>query len=260
MFKKLIYIFCIFLVVIKNSDGRVIKIASLEWPPFTCALCPESGITIPIIKSILEENGDTLETQFVPWSRAIKMVNEGKSDLLWPAWASDVFGESLELTVPIFQSPLIVAVRKESKMEVEKIEDLLRYRVGVVQDYGYFPELLKLIKSNPKKFETVTKDVMNVEKLKKKRIDAIIIDQYNLFYLDPKHQLKILPDSLKILPLMLAGKKENVAYFNKLLIRYKEKKSIQEMIELKLKELGHFYIANQRDYFLSQYYNMPSYL
>ncbi|EQC48697.1 ABC transporter, substrate-binding protein, family 3 domain protein, partial [Bacteriovorax sp. BSW11_IV] len=158
MLKNLIYTLCILLAVIQSSYGRVIKIASLEWPPFTCVSCPESGITIPIIKSILEENGDTLVTHFVPWSRAIKMVNEGKSDLLWPAWASDVFGATLELTVPMFQSPLIVAVRKDSNLEIKRIEDLLTIKVGVVQDYGYYPELLKLIKSNSTKFETVTKD------------------------------------------------------------------------------------------------------
>ncbi len=151
----------------------------------------------------------------------------------------------------------MVVARQERGVVVNKLEDLLKYKVGVVQDYGYYEELRIMIKNNPLKFESVTKDELNIEKLKKKRLDAIIIDKNNFDYFNKDNMLVPISGPLKNLPLAVAGNEVNIKYFDNLLKKYLEKNNIQALIDKKLHELSYFYILKEKEKILGTVLNIP---
>lgn len=50
----------------------VIRLTSLEWPPYSGKYLPEGGISIKIAKEAFLAEGYTLHVDFYPWARTVK--------------------------------------------------------------------------------------------------------------------------------------------------------------------------------------------
>lgn len=166
-----------------SAQAREFVLATLEWPPYACESCPGGGALIENIKRILEGQGHTLRVIFYPWSRCMQEAKKGRVDGCGPTWEADLEGTGLVSSDIIFHSPLGIAERSNDPLKIADLQDLKSIRLGVVQDYGYSTQYLRLVKEGILKPDVVRTDIQNIEKLNAKRIDATLIDTVNFKYL-----------------------------------------------------------------------------
>jgi polar amino acid transport system substrate-binding protein len=107
-----------------------------EWCPYNCAQENEQqGYLVDLLREIFAPAGITVEYRVVPWSRAIKMVEQGKADVL--------LGTTLENTPHLPMSQTIgednscYFSAKNSPLTVPSIAQVQQLRIGAIQDYSY---------------------------------------------------------------------------------------------------------------------------
>lgn len=107
-----------------------------EWCPYNCAEDnPQPGYLVDLLASIFKAEGLTVEYRVIPWTRAIKMVEEGQADLLL-ATTPDTTPD-LPLSVAVGEDRTCFFVPANSTWHYRDLADLQRQRLGVVQDYSY---------------------------------------------------------------------------------------------------------------------------
>lgn len=94
----------------------------------------------------------------------------------FPAWPEDC-QEGFTFSEPISHSPLGLVERRNHPLLFNKLSDLKKYTLGIVQDYGNTVEFNKLVKQGVLKPEIVTTDTLNVRKVAMGRIDGALIDE-----------------------------------------------------------------------------------
>jgi polar amino acid transport system substrate-binding protein len=68
--------------------AREISMLTVEWAPHYGSELPEKGLTTAIVKAAFKAAGHSSDVDFIPWARALKEVEEGKSDIVMGAYHS----------------------------------------------------------------------------------------------------------------------------------------------------------------------------
>ncbi len=172
---KLLFIVCCFMLN-TVAKSETVYLASLEWPPYSGKQLPDHGASVAVAKQAFKAMGHELVVDFFPWSRAVKMAAFDKSKYVgyFPEYLhqSKVF----IFSAPAGESPLGLIERIDQPIEFNQIEDLIPYKIGVVQDYINTDDLDALINQGKIKTEAVMTDEMNILKVAQKRIAAAVID------------------------------------------------------------------------------------
>jgi polar amino acid transport system substrate-binding protein len=178
--KKLnrIAMFTTLLATTAITHADTITIAADEWCPYNCA--PDSaqpGYAVELTQEALKPYGHTVKYEVLPWTRAVKMTEEGElnavigsnpnSDptLIYP---KNEFGI---MTWAIF-------VRADDPWRFTTPESLKGRSIGLINDYQY-SNLGDYLRENPAiaKLESIGGDdarEKNIQKLLNKRIDTFI--------------------------------------------------------------------------------------
>lgn len=64
-----------------NAQDKVIRLTSLEWPPYSGEKVAEQGASVAVVRAAAAAMGYTLEVKFFPWSRAVAMAQDEKSGM-----------------------------------------------------------------------------------------------------------------------------------------------------------------------------------
>lgn len=239
-FSGLIFLCLFFSGTIKASK---IKIATLEWAPYTCENCPGGGITTKILRDYFKSHGIVAEFTFFPWARAAKVVEKGEFDTLWPCWPDEVKSLKLVESDVIFTSPISFVGYADKIEKIKKMDDLLQYRLGSVFGYGYNTDMRRILKETKKGNQEVVSDQMNIEKLVAGRVDYIAIDLINMRYIlhskmpKEKNNLVAVPFINYELPLIFGIHKKDQQRFHKLFGDKNFKNSMNKKIEEELKTI-----------------------
>ena len=62
---------------------------TLNWAPHYAEDLPEQGLTTALVKAAFRAGGHRASVEFVPWSRALKEVEEGKADVVMGAYYNE---------------------------------------------------------------------------------------------------------------------------------------------------------------------------
>lgn len=166
---------------------QAVRLASLFWPPYTGRDLPMQGTTTEAVRELLDRHGYTLSVDFMPWARAIKVV-EGPSsgyDGYFPEYYTEELGQRCTLAGPIGESPLGFVVRADRADTIswDRLEDLKQYRIGLVQDYINTDEFDALVADGTLAVELTTADQQNILKVASGRLDMAVIDSNVLSWL-----------------------------------------------------------------------------
>lgn len=217
---KILISICLFLCF--KVEAAKIKIATLEWPPYTCENCPGGGITTKILRDQFKANGIKAEFEFFPWARASKLVEKGDFDALWPCWPDEVKSLKLEESSVIFTSPISFVGLSKNISRIKKMSDLADYRLGSVTGYGYNEEFRALLNGAKKGNQIVVNDQMNIEKLMAGRVDYIAIDLVNFRYImhtkmaKTRSSMEAIPFIKHELPLIFGIHKKDKKLFDRM--------------------------------------------
>jgi len=160
----------------ESKDKETISIAAIDWCPQICPKDERNGYILDLVKKVFSDNQYQLEVQFYPWSRAIKMVREGKLDaLLAPAKA-----EAPTLIYPdneVGAQKMCFFTLSNSKWQYTGLTSLTDQQIGIGKDTS-IEELNSYLITHPEQFQFQPYIGRYVEqsfrKLSKGRIDSFL--------------------------------------------------------------------------------------
>lgn len=179
------------------ATTQVIKLTSLDWPPYTGADLPEQGEVTLFLRTLFGELGYQLQVDFLPWPLAVARVHSGKEGHLgyfpeYPLTSPDYLQ-----TVAIGYSELGLVERRDNPLLLTDARQLAGLRFGVVQDYLNMVKLDLLIVAGELKPQISQSDRANVLKVLSGELDAAVIDNRVLQYL-LLHDKEIKPGAAKL--------------------------------------------------------------
>ncbi len=165
----------------------VVRLTSLDWPPFTidAKQHPGSrpGLDEIIARAAFAAVGYRLETDFYPWQRAMALSRSDPRYLGYYPRYSPYAGKDCLLSDSLGESPLGLAERADAHLRGQSLDQLSHTTIGVVAGYLNTPEFDARVRQGRLKTETVTNDATNLRKLIYHRLTAAVIDRNVMTYL-----------------------------------------------------------------------------
>ncbi len=154
------------------------------WPPYQIDGAQIGGFSKDVVEVVFKRMGvEVRSIEAYPWKRAITMLEKGHSDALFSA----NFTESREdfayyPAETIVDSPWVIWFRDEDGLKFENLDDLKDKRIGVVIGYSYTPQFWDFLRRH-KNYEEVVSDEVNFKKLNEGRVDCIVAELGNGYYM-----------------------------------------------------------------------------
>ncbi len=153
--------------------AREISIETLEWPPNISANLPGYGLTGAMVKAAFEAAGHTVKIQFLPWTRALNDVLEGRADVVMGAYYNEQRAKDYIFSDLIYHVDVgLIARPGLNKKDYVSLQELVPYKIGITRSYANSEEFdaaryLKKI--------TAATPTLNIRKLYRGRIDMAVM-------------------------------------------------------------------------------------
>jgi len=195
------------------AEDKVIRLASIEWPPYTGAALHEGGTATVTVRKAVEKQGYTLEVTFLGWEEAVQATRDGKFDGYFPEYYSKDVLKEFDLSRPIGTGPLGLVENVAAPVTWNAVEDLGKYTIGVVSGYVNTAKFDQLVAEGKIKTEAVSTDLENAVKVADGKIPAAVIDSLVLdYFVRTEAALKGKGDKLKMNAKLLEDKKLHVVF------------------------------------------------
>lgn len=170
---------------ISYANDKVIKLTTLEWPPYASEKLPQQGAAIAIARAAFASMGYELQVDFYPWSRAVAFSQDSDSPYIgyFPEYFSHQTEKEFVYSDAFASGPLGFAERKDKSIQWTKLEGLTPYRIGVVQDYINTEKFDGMMINKTLITSSTLNDSTNLRKLISGRIDLAVIDKHVMDYL-----------------------------------------------------------------------------
>lgn len=180
----ILLLLCYLLKIEMVAAQPVVKMTSLEWPPYTGATLPLGGIVGQRAKSAFALMGYKLEITYLPWRRAIRHVEQpGHYIGFLPEYASPSRALQFHCSRPIMDTPLALLQNASfPPLHWLKLTELKPYRIGVVSGYLNTPEFDELMLKKELQTEEATSDLLNLRKVAMGRLPFGVVDPWVLDY------------------------------------------------------------------------------
>jgi polar amino acid transport system substrate-binding protein len=179
-----IFLFLFFSGTALAANDKIIKLTSLDWPPYTGEGLVNQGASAAVVREAFKAMGYTLVVKFYPWTRAVKMAKENPNYAgYFPEYHSTEIAKEFTFSQPIGVGPLGFAERVKKPITWTQLEDLSALTIGTVRDYVNTEEFDQKAAKKQLKIDETTSDVKNLQKLYGGRIDLAVVDKYVFQYL-----------------------------------------------------------------------------
>ncbi len=173
---KISFYFIVFSLLCASVVAESIQIVTNDFPPYSYKDNGKfKGLATEVVEAILADLGLKNEIKQYPWARAYKIVTSQKNVLIYPLARTPVregvfnfIGEVAPRTMYFYK------LKSRSDIKIESLEDLKKYKHGVVKGYATHKKLIKLGIDN---IQTVVNDIQNIQKLARGRIDLYAQDE-----------------------------------------------------------------------------------
>jgi polar amino acid transport system substrate-binding protein len=171
--KKTLAAFFLAALITTPCFAREISIETLEWPPNISEKLPGYGLNSALVKAAFEAAGHTVNIQFLPWTRALSDVLEGRADVVMGAYYNEQRVTKYIYSDLIYHVDVgLIARPGLNKKDYESLQELVPYKIGIARSYTNSEEfdaaryLKKIIAATP---------LLNVRKLFRGRIDMTVM-------------------------------------------------------------------------------------
>ncbi|MGQ9365670.1 substrate-binding periplasmic protein [Azospirillum sp. ST 5-10] len=196
------------------AQDKVVKLTSLDWPPFSGEALKDKGAATAVVKAAFAAMGYRVEVDFFPWNRAVAMVRDGTGHHgYFPEYDGAAVREEFTLSVPLGTSPLGFAERADSPVTWSTLDDLKTRRIGIVDGYVNTEAFDAMVASGALAADKANSDTTNLKKLLARRIDLAVIDRAvmdDLLRTTP--DLKAQAAALRFNPTILEEKSLHIAF------------------------------------------------
>lgn len=180
--------------VFNQQSDRVLKLATLDWPPYIGEHLCNKGWVFQFTVALLVSKGFEVQISFLPWARAVREVELGHADILFPEYFIEDASPS-DIIIGKKRNQLLALSNEfpggeigflKRKGEPDKFEgnlaNLQKERIGVVRGYQNTPEFDAMMDNNEFNELKVVDDLQLMRILQAKRVDLIIGDPKVLKY------------------------------------------------------------------------------
>ncbi len=181
---RVLILFWIFPSLLSAEKFRVTFYSPSLPPYYFSEDDPRTGIFKDILSEIGKITDDKFEFLYLPAARAILMFERGEVDLeigVNPQWRSES-NVSGVYTIPYTYCTDSVIFAKGKRIDVNRPEDLIGQRIGVVRGYVY-PKFTELFESGEIQVEPSKNEKGLLDMLHYKRFDQILMNKVVAQYL-----------------------------------------------------------------------------
>ncbi|NKC21374.1 MULTISPECIES: substrate-binding periplasmic protein [Pseudoalteromonas] len=196
------------------------------WPPYI--IDERSGFSVDLVRAAFEAENQDFEMLTMPFSRAMRMVENGQVDIIPALWRSNSRDKRFVFSEPYYSNRLVLISHAESDIDFESLEDLKGLSVCAIR--GFRSEIA-LAQISQVRLEKLTNLSSCLSLLNKQRVEAVVSDELAFAYLraqyDEFHSLKVHQSTIAQWPLHIGISKSNpkaaevIELFNKGLLQLK---------------------------------------
>lgn len=163
-------------------SAQTVKIAGDPWSPWMIGkegTKPTGGIFIEITKEIFKRANMKADITLYPFKRGLKLVKNGKHDIILMVSKSAEREKFLLFSDPILTDPYYVYYHKDftKTFSWNNLSDLKGLTIGTADGFNYGKEFNNAVKKFGIKLRPVKKDLNNVRKLEKGKVKLIILNK-----------------------------------------------------------------------------------
>jgi len=192
MIKKVLFCFLLYLLSflhIPLSYAKTVTLATTVWAPYVREGVYK-GYAYEIVIAAFKQAGYDVRVVFMPWDNAVRAVNDGQVDGLFPEYFSKRRLKTIIFTEPFSGGPLGLfkkvnsgihfPVSNPNRDQKLTFDEMKKYRFGVVRDYINTEAFDNA--HNLKKVYAAS-DEENLRNLYEGKVDLVFIDKYTAEYL-----------------------------------------------------------------------------
>lgn len=190
--------------------GRVVNLASTDYPPYFSPQLPGDGVVAAITRAALAKHGHTLKLHYRPWARLIAEVKAGQFDGVMAVWYEPARAEYLHYSLPLVNTVMGFYGRVDKPLATLPLSALRTQVIGTVRGYKN-PDVFE---QAGLKQELAADDLTNLRKLAAGRLDLVLIDkvlaQHLRSHLSPQERQAIRwqDPPLEVMPLHVGLRRE----------------------------------------------------
>ncbi|MFC3032121.1 substrate-binding periplasmic protein [Pseudoalteromonas fenneropenaei] len=172
-----------------NPDAeRRLRLVTLNWPPYIDDSLCNKGWVFQLAVYLLTSQGYGVYVEFLPWARAVRDVELGKADIIFPEYyieqeaPSDVVrGKTRRALLALSHNfpggEISLFKHKDSDFQFNgQLQSILDKTIGIVRGYQNTPEFDALIDNGKLKTVEAVNDLQQIKLLTNKRVELIVAD------------------------------------------------------------------------------------
>ena len=166
------------------ARAETVRLASLDWPPFSGAGLARQGAVTAVIQEAFRAAGDTVSVTFLPWRRAVETgLNAPGFIGYFPEYYSRGMEERCLYSRPLGRSPIGFAERRSAPVAWTSVADLRGLTVGTVQGYINEAEFDRLAAAGEIRADAAVDDATNLRKVAAGHLALAVIDRNVMAFL-----------------------------------------------------------------------------
>ena len=167
-----------------RAETPALRLASLEWLPYTGPGLPDGGLSSAVAKAVAARFGQGLVIDYFPWKRTMQV---GASDPAFagyfPAYYTPERARQCHFSAPMGRSTLGLAMLAAAPLQWRVLDDLVGSKLGVVLGYTNGEAFDEMVRNGKLVVDASVTDTINLKKLLAGRVRAVVIDKAVLRYL-----------------------------------------------------------------------------
>jgi len=150
-----------------------VTIATGEWAPWTGSQLKHHGFVNHLVELAFAQQEYSVKFEYYPWTRAYHLVETGALPVASYVYSSRERQKTVLYSDPVTDERIVFFVMKGSKIEVQSLDDLSNYTVGITRGNTYTDEFRRRVADGRITADTANTDLLNFRKLLTHRIDIL---------------------------------------------------------------------------------------
>jgi polar amino acid transport system substrate-binding protein len=235
---------CLAVTLPVAAKNPVLRIATGELSPYATESRPDQGIALSIVRKAFELQGYTVEYTFMPWSRTLAEAKLGKWDGTAYWGRKPEHEASFLISDNVLTEQWVYVYRNALKFNWSTLADLRPFRIALIQDYTYTPEIWAMAKAGDLTVERLTNEQAALKMLLLDRVDIVPMERNvacdllrRNFSTEESHRLSVHPKRMTdsftthlMLPRSNSESAARMANFNKGLSRLRASKEYAQLL------------------------------
>lgn len=176
-----------------TAKAADVKLATLDWPPYTSPDLPQKGMVSKILQDAARQSGHELGFGFFPWVRAMRTGRDDPDYVgYFPAYWTPERAQSCNFSVPIGIGQVGLVERRDHPIQWTELQDLSSLVIGVTAGYSNGSAFDSLVSDGKLHVQPAPADVDNLRMVARGRIPVAVIERsvfdYSLLTVPDLHQ------------------------------------------------------------------------